>query len=305
MSSQCSAAAGTRGQGDSLAPGERVKVNVTVMGTRLFTHLGFELTCPTDSRKSSSIMIWRLSPTDKTIRWSAFWDGNAPPSDPNLPSEDGGGPYPEQEFPGGEHTFVVERRPAAGGVPDHMALWLQERPDRVARVRVQEGCDRLRTTTFIGSISPKFYNSGGVCGHQGMVLPPGSKVRVGVDVQSTDLGFQLVMRRPQDAAEASSAVAVTGIADDRRAWGYLARGPDGQVVSSAYLPSYRDPFGQPQLTPRLPDGEHVFVVERRPAEMAVWLEARPNLVVTAPVLQGEPLHLELHAALNRVLYDKA
>lgn len=72
----------------------------------------------------------------------------------------------------------------------------------------------------------------GLCGHQGMALPVGSKVRVGVDVKSTDLGFKMALRRPQDEADKSTSVAVSRIAEDRRSWGYVTTGPDGQVTGS-------------------------------------------------------------------------
>ncbi len=63
-------------------------------------------------------------------------------------------------FPGGQHSFLVARRPSEPGTPEHLAIWLEERPDRVAKVEIREGCDRLRVTTFVGSVSPVFYGTG-------------------------------------------------------------------------------------------------------------------------------------------------
>ncbi len=75
---ECALAVGGRGQDTPLALGEVLRVRVNVVGTRLFTWLSFHLASAPPADKSCSIHVWRLSPNDKTIRWTSYWDGNAP-----------------------------------------------------------------------------------------------------------------------------------------------------------------------------------------------------------------------------------
>ncbi|XP_026292132.1 uncharacterized protein LOC113216592 isoform X2 [Frankliniella occidentalis] len=304
MSTSCQLAVGGRGQDHPLALGEVLRVRVNVVGTRLFTWLSFDLSSPPPGDKKSTIQIWRMSPGNKTIRWNTYWNGNIPDAGSGLPIDDGDGPYPSEMFPGGQHSFMVARRPADAGTPEHLAVWLEERPDRVARVKVLDGCDRLRVSTFVGSVSPVFYSGKDLseCG-QGMTLPIGKKVRVGVTVYGSDQGPKFRMSRASDSEDGGSTVAVTGISGN--GWSFSAFGPNGDPASShdEQPGRGRDRFGQPQMAPRLPEGEHLFVVERRPTEMAVWLESRPDLVATAPVLD-DAVKLSVHSIINLVLYEQ-